>query len=183
MPRSAAVASYSCLSPRHASLYITSAHSVSDCRFIAGFRYTEAVEGYIKGYRRVFWQGSTGGQAIGPPYHSLSLLVCYQCLELQCGITCAASYLLNKRLLIKGYHDTAPGIYIDDNFSITTGTCWVNPAVLDFYNLRFMALKPSCLASLLWASCCLSLCCTSQTTGGHPVLLGGQSPCNWIQKP
>lgn len=26
-----------------------------------GFDHAEAVEGYIKGYRRVFWQGSTGG--------------------------------------------------------------------------------------------------------------------------
>jgi cation transport regulator ChaC len=27
---------------------------------LAGFEYAEAVQGFIKGYRRVFWQGSTG---------------------------------------------------------------------------------------------------------------------------
>jgi hypothetical protein len=30
---------------------------------LSGFEHAEAVEGYIKGYKRVFWQGSTGVRA------------------------------------------------------------------------------------------------------------------------
>lgn len=49
-----------------------------DTRDAAGFEHVEAVEGYIRGYRRVFYQGSTGTQHVHGPHTTLASMLALQ---------------------------------------------------------------------------------------------------------